>query len=150
VPVTVEPVPVANVVYTVEPLPWYDSVQFARFGLLTVPVTVVTAVTSAASTGLVIVTTGAAPVTGPSTRNPPPLGVDAISVPVVTVIGARNPGVALLAMVKFAVAVVALVTVIGPKAPTVAPPTEIPAPKFATEVPFTKCVNAPDMVTVTA
>jgi hypothetical protein len=40
------------------------------------------------------------------------------------------------------------VTVIGPKAPTVAPPTEMPAPKSAVEVPFTQCVKEPSIATV--
>jgi hypothetical protein len=95
-----------------------------------------------------MVTVGAGPVTGPSTKNP---GLDhgADSAPVVTVIGARNPNVAPEPIVKLAVAVVGLVTAIGPAAPAVPPPTEIPAPKLATEVPCAQCVNMPTIDTVT-
>ena len=46
-------------------------------------------------------------------------------------------------------AVVGLVTVMGPLPPAGPPPTEMPAPKLATEVPCTKFVNAPVMETVT-
>jgi hypothetical protein len=47
-----------------------------------------------------------------------------------------------------AVALVAVVTVIGPGVPGGAPPTETSGPKLATETPFTKFVYLPLMVTV--
>src|SRR5580704_8218348 len=58
VPLTADTVPAANCVKIVEPLASYSKVQLERFGLVTVPVTVVGAVTSDPSVGLVMLTIG--------------------------------------------------------------------------------------------
>lgn len=50
------------------------------------------------------------------------------------------PNVALEAILRLAVALVALVTVIFPGVPWAAPPTEIPGPKFAVVKPLIKFV----------
>jgi hypothetical protein len=117
-----------------------------RFGLVAVPVTVVEEVTSDPSVGLLMLTTGPGPVTGPNTRNPLFAKV-ACSAPVVTVTGALNPGAAPESIVICAVAVEELVTVTGPAEPRDAPPTEIPGPKVACVTPCWKFVNIPLIAT---
>jgi len=67
--------------------------------------------------------------------------------PVVTVTSLR-PTEAAASIDSEAVAVVAPVTVTGPNAPLVPPPTETPAPKLACVEPCTKSVAVPLMVTV--
>ena len=72
---------------------------------------------------------------------------DACCTPVATVI-VRAPGCAPGAMTSCAVAAPALVTVTGPNAPAVPPPTAMPGPKFARVLPFRKLVNVPAISTV--
>src|SRR6202158_421395 len=142
VPLTVALVPAANCVKMVDALAGYSRIQLDRLGLVTAPVTVVGAVTSAPSVGLVMVTTGAEPMTGPSTRNPL-FDNEACSTPVCTVTGVRKPTAAAASMAICAVAVVGPVTLMGPNPPAKAPPTEIPAPKLACETPCWKFVAVP-------
>ena len=60
----------------------------------------------------------------------------------------RTPPAALPLIVTWAVALVGLTTVTGPRAPSAAPPTEVPAPKLATVDP---CTNPGlDLLMVTA
>jgi hypothetical protein len=99
---------------------------------VTVAVTVVGAVTSEASVGLVILTWGAGPITGP--RILKLLDVEACSEPVAAVI-ARGPNVALEEIVIWAEKEVALFTVTVPKPPEGPPFTEMPGPKLTWVVP---------------
>src|ERR1019366_6835915 len=99
-----------------------------------------------ASVGLVIVTTGGGPVTGPNTLNP--FASTACSLPVCTVT-VRRPGVAVPLTVSCAEAAKGEVTVTGPNPPTGPPPTEIPGPKLACVTPGAKFVNEPPMLTGT-
>src|SRR5215472_2892980 len=75
------------------------------------------------------------------------LSFEACWVPVVTVTF-RAPSVALFATTTSAEAVVASITVTGPNAPVVAPPTETPGPKLAWVVPAVKLVYRVTMVIV--
>ena len=59
----------------------------------------------------------------------------------------RGPEAAAALILSGAVAVVALVTVTAPNAPSAPVPTEMPAPKFAWVEPWTKLVNCPLIVT---
>ena len=53
-----------------------------------------------------------------------------------------------LEVTRLAVRLVALLTVTGPNAPAVAPPTEMPGPKLALVVPLAQFVNAPVTLTL--
>lgn len=71
---------------------------------------------------------------------------DGVSAPVSTVT-VRAPTVAAGLMTNCAIALVGLFTVTGPDPPDGPPPTEIPSPKLASVVPWTKLVNCPVIVT---
>src|SRR4051794_35219974 len=113
-PLTIGPVPFANWAKPVAPPLEYSRIQYARLGLVTVPVTFVTLVTLEPSVGEVMLTVGGAPVAGPRTTKAPPK--DSCCAPLVTD-KVRRPTEAFAAITICAVAKVSLVTATGPGAP---------------------------------
>ncbi len=112
-------------------------VRFCVLPPLYVPVAVNCCVAPTAMEGLAGVTAIDA---SASTMNP--LAITACCAPVATVT-VRAPCTEAGSREICAVSVVGVVTVTGPDAPSAAPPTDIPAPKFACVTPGTKFVYCP-------
>src|SRR5271157_1702471 len=131
--------PVALMVATPDADELHDAVlvRFCVLPSLYVPVAVNCSVAPTAMEGLAGVT---AIDTSASTVNA--LARTACCAPVATVT-VRAPCTEAGSMEIAAVSVVGVVTVTGPDAPSAAPPTDIPAPKFACVTPCTKLVYCP-------